>query len=460
MDDLKELLAAMLEETSFDLETTEITYDGNSRRLPSRRVPASQLREICSAKDDRVVERSVRGHPSDASMLRLVETLRRVLRPFIDPETDRIGHAFFIEGGRYATATWGSGGLFGVEFASSLRDFAGALLQAAAIDGVETVARRLGEWARDEPLRVRLSTVLDGLFINAPVLPREDIEVIPLPVTTAELPRLPLSPDRSPLDYLGRTKLTIHLDASPALFRPARERSERVVRFASNGGIEFGLLCEALSLQADRCVDWRGYWHEFPDAAAFRLAGPSPWTPGPERLSALYWKSLEMHDTTGGATMTPFDDVRLQSFQCLDGEELGRTLEALRGANRKCRIAVDRWRRSKRKNVRLEDRYIELRIALESLYLKDFANENSPEMRFRLALFGAWHLGHDLEERRSVRKTLRDAYDTASKAVHAGELTGGKARGLSKAQNLCRRGILKLLHQGPPADWGDVILGG
>ena len=31
MEDLNKLLAAMLDETSFDLCTTEITYDGNSR---------------------------------------------------------------------------------------------------------------------------------------------------------------------------------------------------------------------------------------------------------------------------------------------------------------------------------------------------------------------------------------------------------------------------------------------
>ena len=51
--------------------------------------------------------------------------------------------------------------------------------------------------------------------------------------------------------------------------------------------------------------------------------------------------------------------------------------------------------------------YIDLRIALESLYLRDFANEHSQEMRFRLTLFGAWHLAEnagDLDERRSIRK--------------------------------------------------------
>ena len=51
--------------------------------------------------------------------------------------------------------------------------------------------------------------------------------------------------------------------------------------------------------------------------------------------------------------------------------------------------------------------------------------EHSQEMRFRLALFGAWHLADSPDERRSIRKTLRDAYDTASKAVHLGEIPDG-----------------------------------
>ena len=325
------------------------------------------------------------------------------------------------------------------------------------MDGVETVTRLLEGWVRDEPIRVRLSTVLNGLCLSAPLLPRKDIEVVPLPLTTAELPRLPFDSRRSPLDYLGLTKVTLHLLASPALFRPDRERDQRTVHYASNGGIHFSLVCEALSLQADRHVDWRGYWHEYPDAAAFRIAGPNPWAPGDPGPKPLYWKSLAPHSRTGGVTMTPYDNV---IFRCLDGEELGRLLGALQQADRKCRSAVERWRRSMRENIRLEDRYIELRIALESLYLKDFANEHSQEMRFRLALFGAWHLGDGLEGRRSTRKTLRDAYDTASRAVHAGELPRGEARGLSKAQELCRRGILKLLHEGSPEDWGDLILGG
>ncbi len=133
-------------------------------------------------------------------------------------------------------------------------------------------------------------------------------------------------------------------------------------------------------------------------------------------------------------------------------------LRALAGADSKLRIAVDRWRRSKRATI-LVDAFIDLRIALEALYLKDFAGETSGEMRFRLSLMGAWHLSADLDERRSIRKTLRDAYDTASGAVHTGEIKDEHRVKLSDAQDLCRRGILKLFREGPPQDWGDLVLG-
>ena len=81
-------------------------------------------------------------------------------------------------------------------------------------------------------------------------------------------------------------------------------------------------------------------------------------------------------------------------------------------------------------------------------------------MRFRLSLLGAWRLGADLEERREVRKNLLEAYDAASKAVQSGDLEYFENQKLlSTAQDLCRRGILKLLMEGPPGGWGDLVLG-
>ena len=83
----------------------------------------------------------------------------------------------------------------------------------------------------------------------------------------------------------------------------------------------------------------------------------------------------------------------------------------------------------------------------------------SQEMRFRLALFGAWHLGKSFERRKKIRKVLRDAYDIASGAVHTGEAPQGAHEKLKEARNYCRDGILKLLAVGAPEDWGDLILG-
>ena len=262
----------------------------------------------------------------------------------------------------------------------------------------------------------------------------------------------------SPKDYLGLTLLAVELSASRAFFRPHPERHEHAVKSGSVDGTNFDLVCEALSLQGNCDVSWSIVWEDYLDATPLCLPIRGTWSRGKSRPERLRLKVEQRDFQTGAVTITPSDDV---VFQCLDPNELRRTLEALRVADKPLRIAADRWRRSKRSDgyARLVDQYIDLRLALESLYLKDFANEHSQEMRFRLALFGAWHLGGGLDERRSIRKTLRDAYDTASKAVHLGEVPEEAQAPLLLAQDLCRQGILELLHEGGPRDWGDLVLG-
>ena len=132
----------------------------------------------------------------------------------------------------------------------------------------------------------------------------------------------------------------------------------------------------------------------------------------------------------------------------------------MQGADKKVKIALNRWRRSMAEDAELEDRYIDLRIALEAMYLSGFGRERTQEMRLRLALCGAWYLGADFEERRSIRRALRDAYDTASQAVHEGELSKEARGALPTAQDLCRRGIIQRLREGAPKDWNDLLLGG
>lgn len=453
---LNELLADIVEEADFEITRTEVTDDGKNVPLWSRRVSASELREFYLGQQVQVVRSSASVYVPDALMSQLEGTLRQVLNDFVDPETDRIGHVFPTAVNNSSYSKSRPDGLLDERNTSPLPDFSRSLVQAAAIMGVERVMKLLMDWKRGEPIRLYLSTVLNNLFLETSLSPRADIRVVPLPLTTTELPRVPVMGSTYAKDYLGLTLLQLDLMASPALFRPMADSAEETVRSRAVDGVNLDLICEALSLRANRHVSKSVVWSDYPDAAGFCLRIPSSHSYGDDRLQQAPMKSGTLCHETGVATITLADDVSLQR---LDESELRHTLEALMRADRKLRIATERWRRSKRPNVRPEDAYIDLRIALESLYLKDFANEHSQEMRFRLALFGAWHLAGSLDERRSIRKVLRDAYDTASRAVHVGELSGDAKGGLSDAQDLCRRGILKLLHEGPPPDWGDLVLG-
>ena len=459
-------LSAAVDEASFDLECTAIASDGRPRQPSRQRASAAQLQEVYLREKDRLVELYARANVPDAVMTRLVDALRRTLGQFIHPDTDRIGHAFPVDGSVHGVRTFRQDGLLDKESQSPLREFAYALVRAAAIMGVKEAAGLLAGWSHGQPVNVRMCTVLSGLPLAVPLTPRQDIRIVPLALSTAELPRLPTRRDAAPRDYLGLSLLTVQLSASPALFRPDPDAKEGRVHSSSVDGVNFDLVCEALSLQVNEHVSTGFIWHEYPDAAPFWLSAIETWGSGGDNRLKSRDKVSSSHDMlTGTVTITPSKDA--PPPLCLDEEEILRIVEALRCADRKLRIAVNRWRRSKRSGVRLEESYIDLRIALEALYLKDFDDNRSQEMRLRLSLFGAWHLAETLEERRSICKNLRAAYDKASRIVHGGEVSKGGASDywkeraeLAQAQDLCCRGILKLLREGPPKDWSDLVLGG
>ena len=457
MEHLIKALNAILEETYFDFnyrEYAQYSPTDGSRRGTLQGVKANELREVFGREvEGRNAWVSIRQHAPAELMSGLVEVLRGELELFIDPKTGRIGHAFPIQGGSAVQTTRADGRLFCFEYHSGLRDFARALVQAAAVMGEQSVTEAIAGWCQGQPVEIRMTTVVSGLHVSETVVPRGDIELVPLGLSTTELPRLPMFQGDKASDYLGLTLVRLAVRATPAVFRPNAEGKVGTVRSRSARGIDLELLRDALSLVADRHVALSRMWLEYPHAWGFCVSGPTS-TIGTGRPKPREWK--EMRSGAGPTVIKLHDDASTDS---VDPREVDSIMDALPGANRKLKIAVDRWRRSMAEDADLEDRYIDLRIALEAIYLKDFINERSQEMRFRLALFGSWHLGADFEERRSIRRVLRDAYDTASKAVHEGELPKATKPTLLKAQHLCRRGLLKLLREGPPDDWGDLVLG-
>ena len=113
---------------------------------------------------------------------------------------------------------------------------------------------------------------------------------------------------------------------------------------------------------------------------------------------------------------------------------------------------------SKRPESSLPDRFIELRIALEALYLDGKSNT---EMAFRLATHGALYAGATTQERRGNHEALLEAYKLSSRAVHGGTLkdSAENKRVLKRAQDLCREGMVRSLREDEAPNWTDMIVG-
>ena len=126
-------------------------------------------------------------------------------------------------------------------------------------------------------------------------------------------------------------------------------------------------------------------------------------------------------------------------------------------------VPVARWRKSKCAGTTGEQ-LIELRIALESVFLSD--DKGTSEKRHRLATRGAWLTGDTFEGRESSYETLKSVYDYASSVIHGGtpKVKAGRdlERDIAAAQDLCQKAILKFVASGMPnsEDWAALILGG
>ncbi len=117
-------------------------------------------------------------------------------------------------------------------------------------------------------------------------------------------------------------------------------------------------------------------------------------------------------------------------------------------------VTIDRWVRSYEDMV-LVDKFIDLGIALDSLYLDGIRDE----LRFRLALHAAWHLGTNVAERERLMSDFRKVYDLKSSAVHSGSVEDTKtARDvLSRAQEFCRWAIINIISHRRFPDWNKKL---
>lgn len=471
MQQLKDLLEIAVSHTKFDMGRVEHRSNGSwssYAERPGEVIESGQFRSLVIANkwnDESISAQGARLVVPGEIHSQLNRLLHDLLDEYIESKTDEVGHALPINGGNsFKSESFESSGLIRLASISKVGDLVYALVRGAVVLGAERVVDLVLGWVQGEPVEYSSSTLIGGLYIDEPLVPLDGVSISPLPRSSSKLPGdLPRIGGLSKRDYIGRTKVTLRTCATPAFLHPDNVRGGNGVRVFSASGLEFSQVCKALSLFNNSHIEPVFFWNDYLELSALGSSSRQGiWSP-PE---SGYSKPLPSGTSYNFDAVMNEETVVLpeESIANPDAREIRDFIEAVIGANsRELNLAIERWSRSKRSAASLGDSFIDLRIALEVLFLKDFTNEYSQEMRFRLALFGAWYLGGDFQERKRIRKTLRDAYDRASGVVHGSDLRFNDSNRelLSDAQELCRRGILKQVRTGVlnSEQWGDLVLG-
>lgn len=317
--------------------------------------------------------------------------------------------------------------------------------------------------------------LLDGIRLKTEINVFEGVRLIPLPRSTSELPYYLRNhlPDVPKDFFSGKTLLVVDCSVFPIFHKPFRastmqeydDQLNRIFRAEIDskdfpnlkvGDFPMNLLCQALSLACHSEVNIFFFARFLPE-------------------DTLYNLSYRMR--VGGSRTRP----RLGNFPEVGQSEIERTKHLYKilfelnrvGLNlkdrKKLQIAIRRWIKST-SNKDIEDKIIDLVIALEALYLPDVG-----ESTFKLAVRASWHLGGDRENRVKLFEVFKELYKCRSKVAHGGEPKENVAiegdlvpmeKFITRAQNLCRDSIEKIMKQClkegkfPKNDyWDNLILG-
>ena len=360
----------------------------------------------------------------------IVPVFRNLLHDFINYKTGRIGNGLV--------------NLAGGVLEPDLKDYLHILIRASAVLGGPRVAELLLGWVRGERIKYQTISLLNGVTIDKPLALEEGLRLYQLPQSSNEvISHLPaFSLDMHGIQAMvGRVALSIEGEVGPALYLPSDTTidSNNVEHIWAGGQMEnlsVDSFCEAMSLACGGSIRWQFIWRDFGDIGEFfSVYGGASYT------------NVPLFTNSTGVTQYQF--------------ERAREIHKLRNARGRSKAGLDtairRWIKSKSSEFSFSDQFIDLRIALEALYL----DNNEGELRFRLASHGAWHISTGTEDRKENFRTLLQVYKLASSAVHGNDVktTDESKMLLEDAQALCQKGIIKRLGEREDPKWNDVIMG-
>ncbi len=461
-EDRKQELTQLLEEAIANLEIR--LNSTNSPQLSSV-IDIHQYKSILqqSWKNDSLntslLVMCYKAHIAGKSIeLQLLDFIRTEYAQFINEE-DRIQSAcsFIARGGP-------SGGF-------SLDSLLEQLLKIAIVYGVEKAVLDFGRGVGNGHQSFQYVALLEGIRVEAEIQVFEGVRLVPLPLSTSELSNY--LPDNvnffmSPHSLMGKTLLIIDASVFPTFHKPYPElfnddfHEDRLPfhvevadgRF-SNFKVEefYKHFCQALSLSGNSAVQIVLDWRRLPPDEFFNLNILSV-----NHISQPYHTG-ELH------TFVDSTEDQIQKTKCL----YDILADSKMGIRKKLQIPIDRWIKSKAERNPV-DKIIDLGIAFEAFYLSE--TDYNREIRFRFSLHAAWHLGKNKEQRKALIKEFKAIYDWRSTVVHTGKLpekgSGKKKKPyppeeigafITKAQDLCRDSIMKILEDGKFPDWNSLILG-
>jgi hypothetical protein len=201
--------------------------------------------------------------------------------------------------------------------------------------------------------------------------------------------------------------LTLRFPISPGLVKPDdRETFERHEQEDVKRRSLMDAIIPVFTLVGDSAPVVSGSWSQATGRGVPSLGQPRLFT-GFEDLGVMGFKM---------PTHTNATEIQglIRDFLALSGKSRMRLGVPLRQLNRS------------RRQYAVDAAAIDLRTALEALLVPDARQE----FTFKVALFGAWMLGNDHEERQRAFQRLKGAYELGSRAVHGGKVEGDKARDL------------------------------
>ena len=346
--------------------------------------------------------------------------------------------------------------------------FSKTLVYAAGRIGAEATAHILLDWMNGKPRNFKVSAVLSGVQIEDSVRLANGISLYNLPYSSENFPNS--IPEMTPGvkgGLLGKTVIEIPGSTTPSLFKPTftnDRHTDTVQSSVALGDASLQDVTVSLSLVSNHRVDCAALWADSCESTAFSNAFFDHFQLvllEPRRR--LDWRRVKaIHDVGTGIIKQNEPDPPdwKPNLVAKDVERAWNLLPQLigrRNRDERFKIAVERWMEAVSHDTRSLDRLIDLRIALEALYI----DSDQGELSFRLALTAARHLGASLDERRAIQRSLRDFYSLSSRAVHGTAISQLKETDVAvieQATKLCRDGILRIVETNDRPNWNDLLL--